>query len=240
MDFTLVIVGIAAFVTGFSKFSVGGLGMLIAPILMLAFPGQQALGVMLPMYLLADLMVITLYRREIAWPVLLSFVPLQILGMGLGSLLLARIDAHTFSTLTGCLILLMMALDLFKSPRTRRWMESRLVARVIGLLTGLISMLASAGGPLASLYMMSMQLSRTAYVSTRAWSFLFIDLAKIPLLGSLGLLHPDSVTHLGYALPALLLGAGIGYLLLKWLDMRHFKWLIRLVSLFASGHLLMG
>lgn len=240
MDPTIIILGIAAFVTGFSKFSVGGLGMLIAPILMLAFPGQQALGVMLPMYLVADLMVIALYRREIAWPVLLSFVPLQVVGMGLGSLLLARIDAHTFSALTGALILLMMALDLFKSPRTQRWMESRAMTRVTGLLTGLISMLASAGGPLASLYMMSMKLSRTAYVSTRAWSFLFIDLAKIPLLGALGLLHPDAMMQLGYALPALLLGAGIGYLLLKWLDMRHFKWLIRLVALFASGHLLMG
>ena len=240
MDPTLLILGIAAFVTGFSKFSVGGLGMLIAPILMLAFPGQQALGVMLPMYLIADLMVVALYRREIAWPVLLAFVPLQVLGMGLGSLLLANIDGRTFSVMTGCLILLMMALDLFKGPRAQRWMESRAMTRFIGLLTGLISMLASAGGPLASLYMMSMKLSRVAYVSTRAWSFLFIDLAKIPLLGSLGLLHPDVVVHLGYALPTLLLGAGIGYLLLRHLQMRHFKWLIRLVSLFASTHLILG
>jgi uncharacterized protein len=95
-------------------------------------------------------------------------------------------------------------------------------------------MTASAAGPMLSLYMMEQRLEKQSYVSTRAWLFLVIDLAKVPLLYKLGFLNAET-TLLGLqSVPAMLVGGVIGYLLLRKMQFQQFKWLIRTVSAIAA------
>ncbi|MCW8886928.1 MAG: sulfite exporter TauE/SafE family protein, partial [Motiliproteus sp.] len=51
MESSFLILTLAGLITGVSKFSVGGMGMLVLPILMIAFPGPEVLGVLIPLYL---------------------------------------------------------------------------------------------------------------------------------------------------------------------------------------------
>ncbi|MFL1453119.1 sulfite exporter TauE/SafE family protein [Marinobacter sp. GN3S48] len=224
----------AAFITGFSKFSVGGMGMLIVPILMLAYPGPEALGILVPIYILADLIAVSIYRKSVNWMVLLRLLPLQIFGMGVGAWFLAGMNADQFALLIGLSIVGMLLLGIWLDHHEATFMRHPFTAKVIGLVTGVISMTASAAGPMLSLYMMEQRLEKESYVSARAWLFLVIDLAKVPLLYKLGFLNAET-TLLGLqSIPAMLVGGFIGYLLLRKMQFQQFKWLIRTVAAIAA------
>ena len=75
MDLSFVVLFVAGLITGFSKFSVGGMGLLVLPIVMIAFPGPEALGILLPLYIITDVMAVASYRNKIAWSVLARFYP---------------------------------------------------------------------------------------------------------------------------------------------------------------------
>ncbi|NVK41711.1 MAG: sulfite exporter TauE/SafE family protein [Oceanospirillaceae bacterium] len=234
MDLTLWCVLAAGLVTGFSKFSTGGMGMLILPLVMVAVPGPEALGVIIPMYLVTDLMAILMYRNEISWKVLAGLLPPAVGGVLLGGWLLSGLDPSAFTPLLGTLILAMLGLGLWLDRRPSGLMHHPLAANLTGLGAGFISMVSNAAGPLISLYLLEQRLSKEAYVSTRAWGFLLINVAKVPMLLSLGLLDQQILALSLKGMPALVVGAAIGYWLLRRLNLSQFKWLIRLMASLAA------
>lgn len=239
MDMTMVVLCLAAFITGVSKFSVGGMGLVILPVMMLALPGPEALGVILPMYLLTDLSAVLSYRRDVSKAVLARFLPLLIAGVMLGGWLLGQVDASQFATLLGLTILAMLILGIYLDKAQKSLAGNRTVGGVIGFLGGAISATTNGAGPLISLYLMDQKLSKESYVSTRAWLFLIVNAAKIPFYLSLGLISSESLVLSSYSLPALLFGMVCGYLLLNKINLTHFKWLVRITAGAAAAKLLM-
>lgn len=234
LDLTLYCVLAGGLITGFSKFSVGGMGLLILPVLMLAMTGPEALAILVPMYIATDLMAIAMYRRDVNWSVLIALLPPALIGVLLGTWLLGSLDTSAFTPLLGGLIICMIALGLWLDRRPTGIMRHPVAANVTGLAAGFISMIANAAGPLFSLYLLEQRLPKDAYVSTRAWGFMIINAAKLPMLWSLGLISRDSLTLSLYGLPALMLGASIGYWLLRRLQLSQFKWLIRIMASLAA------
>jgi uncharacterized membrane protein YfcA len=230
---------IAGLITGFSKFSVGGMGLLVLPIVMIAFPGPESLGVLLPLYIITDVMAVYSYRKHISWPVLARFLPLGFLGVFVGAQLLSGINADQFVALLGGIIIAMIALGLYLDARPATFMQKPITAYSMGFAGGLVSMIANAAGPLFSLFLLEQKLSKDSYVSTRAWGFFIINLVKLPMYLSLGLLTQESLTISAYAIPGLLVGAVIGYHFLKHVKPVHFKWLIRIMSTIAAMKLML-
>mgnify|MGYP005989590559 CR=1 FL=1 len=234
MDLTLVVLFLAGLITGFSKFSVGGMGLLVLPIVMIAFPGPEALGILLPLYIVTDLMAVASYRNKIAWGVLGRFLPLAFLGVFIGSQFLANIDADQFLTFLGITIVAMIALGLYLDFRPASFMRKPVTAYLMGFFGGVISVIANAAGPLFSLFLLEQKLDKGTYVSTRAWAFFIINLLKFPLYVGLGLLSVESAETSLYALPGLALGSFIGYHFLKKVNPIQFKWMIRIMSTLAA------
>ncbi|GGO88120.1 UPF0721 transmembrane protein [Marinobacterium nitratireducens] len=234
MDLAFWCIFAAGLVTGFSKFSVGGMGLLILPLVMVAVPGPEALGVIVPMYLITDLMAILMYRREISWKVLAALLPPAFAGVMLGGWMLSGIDPASFTPLLGAIIIAMLALGLWLDRRPSGLMRHPLAANLTGLGAGFISLVANAAGPLFSLYLLEQRLSKEAYVSTRAWGFMLINLAKLPMLMSLGLLNSQSLALSLQAVPGLLIGVTIGYWLLRRINLTQFKWVIRIMASLAA------
>lgn len=239
MTTALVVMFIAGLITGFSKFSVGGMGLLVLPIVMIAFPGPQALGVLLPLYIITDILAVYSYRKNISWAVLARFVPLGLLGVFVGAQLLSGIEGEQFVALLGAIILSMIALGFYLDARPANFMQKPWAAYSMGFAGGLVSMVANAAGPMFSLFLLEQKLSKQSYVSTRAWGFFIINLVKLPMYLSLGLLSQHSVTMSAYALPGLLIGSVIGYHFLKHVKPAHFKWLIRIMSTLAAIKLML-
>jgi len=133
----------------------------------------------------------------------------------------------------------MVSLSWWLEHHDAAFMRKPAMASCVGLVTGVISMTASAAGPLMSLYMLEQKLTRTAYISTRAFFFLIIDLAKIPMLLSLGYLNMETTLTGIKALPAVAIGAFIGFWLLRSLKLTQFKWIIRGMAAVAAIKLFM-
>ncbi|WP_421869272.1 sulfite exporter TauE/SafE family protein [Motiliproteus sp.] len=234
MDLELLILTVAALLTGISKFSVGGMGMLVLPILMIVYPGPEVLGVLIPLYLWNDLAVMFCYRQRINWRIIAALAPLLVLGMALGSWLLQGLDADRFRLLTGTMILAMLGLSLWLDDHQSQWLRHPLASRGAGLLGGLISMTTNTAGPLLSLYLMEQPLDKRAYMSTRAWIFILVNVFKVPLLIGLGLMTWESTQTSLWGIPGLALGGLIGFWLVRRLQFAQFKWLIRGTAALAA------
>ncbi|CUB04458.1 sulfite exporter TauE/SafE family protein [Marinomonas fungiae] len=239
MTTALVVMCIAGLITGFSKFSIGGMGLIVLPIVMIAFPGPEALGVLLPLYVITDVMAVYSYRRHISWPVLARFLPLAFLGVFIGAHLLSGLDASQFVIMLGVIMIGMIALGVYLDTQQATFMQKPITAYSMGFAGGLVSMVSNASGPLISLFLLEQKLSKDSYVSTRAWAFFLINLVKLPMYLSLDLLTPESLTMSAYALPGLLVGILIGYHFLKHVKPAHFKWLVRIISTIAAMKLML-
>ncbi|NQZ30422.1 MAG: sulfite exporter TauE/SafE family protein [Oceanospirillaceae bacterium] len=238
MPFEWIVLISAGLITGFSKFSVGGMGLLILPVIMIAFPGPQALGIILPMYIITDLLAVISYRKNIHWPLLIKLLPFCFVGIFAGGFVLAKISASDFNIMLSVLILGMLVLGIILDNSKSSFMRHPISTYITGFIGGVVSMISNAAGPIFSIYFMEQKLDKKTYVSTRSWAFMFINLAKIPALYTLGLLNMESTMISLQTIPGLIIGAGIGYWVLGKLALTQFKWLIRIMAGIAAVKLM--
>ena len=234
MDSVWLVLLAAGLVTGFSKFSIGGMGLLILPIVMIAFPGPVALGILIPMYIVTDILAVASYRKDIAWRVLFKFLPLGFIGVLFGGWIISDINAEDFKTLLGTIIVVIILLGVWLDYKPSTFMQHSIAAYFMGFWSGVISLIANAGGPLFSLFLIEQRLSKEAYVSTRAWAFFFINISKLPVLISLNLIDWEVTLLSMRCVPGLIIGAFIGHWLLKRLNLTQFKWVIRTMAAIAA------
>ncbi|EPJ45671.1 MAG: hypothetical protein OFPII_26860 [Osedax symbiont Rs1] len=240
MSIELLVLLSAGLITGFSKFSVGGMGLLILPVIMIVFPGPQALGIIIPMYLITDLLAISSYRKNINWRLLAKLLPLCFAGILIGSWFLSHLDAKQFSWMLATIILGMLVLGFVLDRLDSNVLRHPMSAMLIGFLGGVVSMISNAAGPLFSIYFLEQKLTKQAYVSTRSWAFMLINICKIPILLSMGLLTYETALISLQAVPGLVIGAFLGYWLLGKLQLTQFKWLIRIMASIAALKLMIG
>lgn len=230
---------LAATITGISKFSTGGMGIIILPVLMMAVPGKEALGVIIVMYLVTDIMAVLTYRKNVNKKVIIQVIPAALLGIFFGIFVLKGIDNKSFILLLFCLTVFMLATSLVLEKYPIDVSRYPVIAYWVGLLSGMISMIANAAGPIFSLYLLAVgNINKESYIGTRAWVFLLMNTCKAMGLVAIGLANGTTITMGFYALPGLLLGSFIGYRFLKKVDINLLKTLIRLLIAIAACRLL--
>ncbi len=227
-------IGLAAFLVGFTKTSVGGVGILAVLLMALAIPGKASPGVLLPMLIAADLMAVLYYRRSCQWDILLKLLPLTLVGVGIGFLVLYLVPDTNFERIIGWTILAMLALDILMTDAVRKHMRGRVMTGIAGALAGAASMIANAAGPIFGVYLLQMGLTKSEFIGTRSWFFLVINIAKLPFAVQLGLITGPSLTLNFFYLPVILIGAVTGYKVLEYININLFKWLIRIAALMAA------
>ena len=232
-------IGLAAFLVGFTKTSVGGVGILAVLLMALAIPGKASPGVLLPMLIAADIMAVIYYRRSCQWSILLKLVPLTLVGLVLGYAILRLAPDTNFERVIGWTILAMLVLDLAMNESVRAHMQGRVMTGITGVLAGAASMVANAAGPIFGIYLLQMGLTKSEFVGTRSWFFLVLNIAKLPLSAQLGLITIPSLTLNLMYLPVILIGAVAGYKLLKHINIDLFKWLIRIAAMVAALRLIL-
>lgn len=238
MDLSWLFISLACLVTGFSKFSIGGLGLIILPLMMLAFPGPEALGVIAPIYLLTDLMAVVTYRNNVNWRVLAKLIPFGAVGIFAGTLVLGSINPSTFVTVLGGLILALLALSLWLDYHPLPIFTNRYAAGIAGTMCGFTGILANAAGPLMGLFLIEQKMEKSAYIATRAWIFLTLNVMKLFGLISLGLLNMETLQGSAVGLPALFLGMFLGHKLFAVISVEQLKLIVRGAISLSAAHLL--
>ncbi|MEE9389026.1 MAG: sulfite exporter TauE/SafE family protein [Paracoccaceae bacterium] len=234
-----VYIALAAFLIGFSKTSVevGILGVLLVA---LVIPGKASPGIVLPMLIAADIAAVLFYRRSCKWGLLVKLIPAAFVGVALGAGFLWAVPNADFEKIIGGIILAMLVLDLAMTKPARKLFRGPWVARIFGTLGGAASMIANAAGPVFGVYLLQMGLNKREFVGTRGWFFLIMNVSKLPFAVGLGLITPQTLLFDLTFLPAILVGAVTGYVLLSHINQRLFSTLIRVAVLGAAARLILA
>lgn len=225
---TLAIVG--AFLVGFSKMGLGGVGMLFVVLFAQIMPAKQATGIVLPLLCFGDLVAVTSYRQHAQWQQLWRLFPWAAIGVIVGYFAMSRIDEHQTRVLLGGIVLALIALHLIrrsskKAKETTEGGEAQPVwfPPLVGILAGFTTLIANASGPLMAIYLLSMRLPKLEYVGTTAMFFFILNLYKVPFMVSLGLINSGSFTFNLMLAPVVLAGALVGRKVVAKLNQRWFE-----------------
>lgn len=231
---------VGALSIGLAKTGISGLGMLAVVIFANLLPAREASGFVLPMLVFADVVAVASYRQHAQWRHLWGLFPWTALGVVAGFLALGRIDDRQAKVLIGGIVLALLAVHLVRRSRAKSEEPSHgwWFAPVIGVLAGFTTLVANAAGPLMVIYLLAMRLPKLEYMGTGAFFFLLMNLFKVPFMMNLGLVNAASFTGNLVLLPAVIVGALAGRVILRRINQQLFENLALGLSAVAGVKLL--
>ena len=206
----------AVFLAGVSKGGFGsGVAFISTPILALALEPAQALGIMLPLLMLADLVSLKLYWKR--WD--LNNSKVLIIG-GAGGVIIAIwfyqfVSSDILRMLIGGVSLSFVSFQMFRHlgiVKFRRQGLKKGVGLMVGLLAGFTSFVSHAGGPPVAMFLLSQGVNKTVYQATTVISFFVINIFKVVPYAFLGLFTLDTLKINLLMAPVMVLGTLAGAL----------------------------
>ncbi|QEU97071.1 sulfite exporter TauE/SafE family protein [Streptomyces kanamyceticus] len=190
----------AAMLVGFSKTAVSGANTISLAVFAAVLPARASTGVLLPILIAGDVLAVLTYRRHAHWPTLWRLFPAVAAGVVVGTVFLVWADDSVMRTSIGAILLLMAGVTIARRRAAARAEPSddgsggsRLKAPSYGVLGGFTTMVANAGGPVMSMYLLSAGFRKLGFLGTSAWFFLIVNTSKVPFSVGLGLIDAHSL-----------------------------------------------
>jgi uncharacterized membrane protein YfcA len=234
-------VALAAFLTGVSKAGLGGtMGVLITPMMALIMPADQAIGLLLPIFILGDIFALIAHWRHWNRSLLWLLIPGGLVGVTLGAYVLTNISTTILQRLLGIFVFLFILYRLVEGRvlKALRYRARNWHGWVAGGLAGFTSTLAHAGGPPIVIYLLMQDIAPRVFVATSVLFFAMINWIKVPYYYQAGLFDFAGQMKLLWLAPLVPLGVWVGSRLAQRIDRGIFEWII-LVLLGISGVLLL-
>jgi len=234
------VLAVSAFAIGISKTGLPGLAILVVPLLAIVFGAKASVGLLLPILIFADLFAVGYYRHHGCWRHLIRLLPWALVGIGIGYVILSKIDDSILKPLIGIIVLAMLAIrfrTIIKDD-PQHVPQYGMFSAIMGFLSGATSMMANSAGPVMTLYLLSMRFDKQKFIGTTAWFFFIVNWIKMPLMGRLGMITMASLKMDLIVFPAVVLGALTGIWLLKRIPQRLFNIIALLLATAAAVKLL--
>ncbi|MGW0758314.1 sulfite exporter TauE/SafE family protein [Streptomyces sp. NPDC002814] len=238
----------AALLVGFSKTAVSGANTVSLAIFAAVLPARASTGVLLPVLIAGDVLAVLTYRRHAHWPTLWRLFPAVAAGVVGGTLFLMWADDGIVRTSIGAILLMMAAVTVWRRRKADAEAElpdsvvtrsGRIKARSYGVLGGFTTMVANAGGPVMSMYLLSAGFRKLGFLGTSAFFFLIVNVSKVPFSVGLGLIDAHSLL-LDAALVAFVVpGAFIGKWAVDRINQRLFEQLVIAATVLGGLQLLL-
>ncbi len=234
-------IAVAAFLAGISKGGLGGImGSLITPLLALVMPLNEAVGLLLPILIFADVFALAAYWRRWETSRIGVLIAGGIVGTTIGIFVLTSLSPVVLRKGLGVLVLLFMAYRLLEKRllslmqyKARSWH-----GMLAGSAAGFTSTLAHAGDPPITIYLLMRNLSPTVFVATMVLFFALLNWIKVPYYFYAGLLDFKILPRLIWFAPLVPLGVWVGKRLVTRVDKIVFQRVI-LFLLLLTGVLLL-
>jgi len=233
-----------------SKGGFGGLAVAASPLMLMVLDAKTALGLLLPMLALCDLMTLPFYPREYAWRPILLLAPWTLAGILAGWFLLGRVNPLTMPLLNvgvGGLAVVFAVLEVVRWHMVRRsvfgdrpaapWRPGVLVSVPFGFAAGLCTMLAHAAGAVTTIYLLPQRLDAQVFAGTTNRYYLAVNLIKVPFYVYLGMITAETLRYSVWLLPVAFFGVWAGAYLNRRVSQRGFRFIV-VVLLLASGAVL--
>jgi uncharacterized membrane protein YfcA len=239
----LLLAALGALCIGMAKAGLSGCGLVSVLLFAEAFGAKESTGIVLPLLISADFMGYFLLRGSGKWRQIIPLVPPALIGVVIGWWLLDKLDNHLARLVIGWLILALLALKLlldWKRDQLKALHRHHVFTWFLGIAAGIATMLANAAGPVMAVYLLAQRFEKSEYLGVFTRFFLFINLVKVPFSANIGLINPPSLLTNLVLLPVVMLGAVLGWRLVKVMSQRVFEWVIFLFALLAAARLVLG
>jgi uncharacterized membrane protein YfcA len=220
---------LASWFVGLSKGGLPGVGMLSVPLLALVISPVAAAVLLLPIYILSDIVGIWLYRREYSAKNLKVLIPAGVMGVLVGWSTASMVSDQMISLLIGLLGIGFCLQRWIGSNGSAVATPSHPVKGLIwGTLSGFTSFVSHAGAPPFQIYVLPQKLPKMIFAGTATILFAIVNLAKVIPYASL---YPYSEETLQLSLILVPLAA-LGTVFGRW-SIQHLseKWFYKLVQI---------
>lgn len=228
---------LCALLLGFAKTAIGGVAMIGVVLAAVVLPTKDSTGVALLMLLVGDLVAVWTYRHNVDWRLIARLVLPVLLGIGLGAVFLAWVDDQVLKRTIGVILLGLLLLGFWPD---RLGAHRPAVAMSYGGLSGFTTMVANAGGPAMSLYLLAAGYDKWRFLGTTSWFFFAVNVTKLPVSIGLGIVRPETALVAAVLVPAVLLGTWIGRVVVKRIEQKTFDRLITIFVAISAIYLVIG
>ncbi|MEU8675270.1 sulfite exporter TauE/SafE family protein [Streptomyces sp. NPDC048560] len=242
----------ASTLVGFSKTAVSGANTISLAVFAAVLPARESTGVLLPILIAGDLLAVAVYRRHAHWPTLLRLFPAVAVGVVAGTLFMMWAGDGVVRTSIGAILLFMSGVTVWRrrtaaggapapgdEPGGNLSRAARFKARSYGALGGFTTMVANAGGPVMSLYLLSAGFRKLGFLGTSAWFFLIVNVTKVPFSVGLGLIDAQSLLLDACLVLFVVPGAYIGRRCVDRINQTLFERLVIGATVLGGLHLLL-
>ncbi|MEU9643729.1 sulfite exporter TauE/SafE family protein [Streptomyces sp. NPDC048188] len=238
----------AALLVGFSKTAVSGANTVSLAIFAAVLPARASTGILLPVLIAGDVLAVLTYRRHAHWPTLWRLFPAVGVGVVVGTVFLVWADDAVVRTSIGVILLFMAGVTMWRrrqadaaeQPEEAASRTGRVKARSYGVLGGFTTMVANAGGPVMSLYLLSAGFRKLGFLGTSAFFFLIVNVSKLPFSAGLGLIDGDSLLLDAVLVVFVVPGAFLGKWAVRRINQRLFERLVIAATIVGGLQLLLA
>ncbi len=246
-----MLLGLGALVVGLSKTALPGGGTLAVVLFAMALPARESTAALLVLLLVGDLFAVWMYRRTVDWAILRRLIWPVLVGVAVGTVFLGLASDGAVRRVIGAILLGLLLLTLLRrrgqskahAPATGEASGPAKPGRIAGYgygwLGGFTTMVANAGGPVMSMYMLAMRLEVKTFLGTAAYFFFVVNLVKVPFQIGLGLLDWDTLRIVGVLVPLVVLAAFIGRWVAERISQTLFERLVLVLTALGAVDLLL-
>ncbi len=231
LDKYFFLTSLAAILIGMSKGGLPSIGSLSVPLLSLIISPVTAAVLLLPIYIISDVVGVYLYRKNYSLKNLQILVPAGVLGVVIGWLTASFTSDIAIKLMIG-LIGVIFCLSTWLRKTSNNIKSSNIKKGLFwGALSGFTSFISHSGAPPFQVYILPQKLSKIEFAGTATIFFALVNLAKIT---PYQMLRPYSMANFDSALvliPFAILGTVLGAFLTKRIPDRLFFKFIQ-ISLF--------
>lgn len=225
----LVMTAVVVVLIGLAKGGLGGtLAILATPLMTMVMPATQAVGLLLPILMIADLFALWAHWNKWDRRQVLLLIPGGIIGVLVATFFLTSISPTGLRRFIGLIALLFVLYRLLERQilssmqyRPRHWHGV-----LAGSLSGISSTLAHNGPPPVVIYLMMLNVTPRVFVATMVLFFALLNWIKVPSYYFAGLFDFGLFVRIAWLLPLLPLSVWVGKVFAARVNKVVFDWII--------------
>lgn len=204
---------LASFLVGASKGGLPMVGVLAVPLLALAMPPVAAAALLLPVYIVSDMVGLWAYRHSYSARNLAILVPAMIFGVAIGwATAKVTLEQEWLVRLLVGLIGLWYVISVLVKRRDAPAKPADVPRGIFwGTIAGFTSFVSHTGGPPYQMYTLPQKLEKMVFAGTATIAFAVINAVKLVPYWALGQFNPGNLELAALLSPVAVAGAIIGY-----------------------------
>ena len=215
---------LAALLVGLAKGGLPTIGMVAVPVLSLVMSPVKAAVMLLPIYVISDMVSVWLYRKHFSMPNLKILVPASTLGVFIGWLTASMTSDTAVKLLIGVIgIAFCLNIWLRRTPQAIQGVDLK-KGVFWGVITGFTSFICHAGAPPFQMYVLPQRLPKVEFAGTATMLFTIVNLAKVLPYQQLNPYTSADLIQAMWLIPSALIGTFAGaYLTRRIADVWFFR-----------------